>query len=409
MPVTSSLPGSLAALAMSTTRTLTTVSPLTQPNANAGPVPRTRGPSRTSTMATIGIGLSATVAAAGKSSPMAGRARRHVCRGALALCGLPGDRGRRAGHRPASWEKGGRPLPAAGCPGTARSPSCRRPASSPTVCGRRWRAELLIALAIRRGAEVVPDTEPDHETDPEARHGDDAVTPDAYGRNRGIPRQTSRSRRSHAASAGRAAPSSRSPTSSASPSRAPPSGSATSSSPPRRSRSLCAWLRRFFAIDEARLRVRMYLHEGLDLDAAHAFWSEITGIPVAGLRAPYPVPRYICYDSLEPTRPRVCLRAVQLFDDPPPDHGARAGAAKLWCHSGVAQLAERSTVNQDLSWVRAPPPELLRRLDHRRDAYPRKNPTSGSARSRPYPASARRAEDLAHEPAREAAACRLAA
>jgi hypothetical protein len=41
----------------------------------------------------------------------------------------------------------------------------------------------------------------------------------------------------------------------------------------------CAWLRRFFEIDEARLRVRLYLHEGLDLAAAVAYWSELTGIP----------------------------------------------------------------------------------------------------------------------------------
>lgn len=52
-------------------------------------------------------------------------------------------------------------------------------------------------------------------------------------------------------------------------------------------RFFCAWLRRFFAIDEGRLRVRVYLHEGLDLDAAHAFWSEVTGVPVAQFRAPY--------------------------------------------------------------------------------------------------------------------------
>ena len=32
----------------------------------------------------------------------------------------------------------------------------------------------------------------------------------------------------------------------------------------------CAWLRRFFTIDESRLRVRVYLHEGLDLDAAES-------------------------------------------------------------------------------------------------------------------------------------------
>jgi hypothetical protein len=30
----------------------------------------------------------------------------------------------------------------------------------------------------------------------------------------------------------------------------------------------CAWLRRFFDVDESRLRVSVYLHEGLDLDAA---------------------------------------------------------------------------------------------------------------------------------------------
>ena len=43
----------------------------------------------------------------------------------------------------------------------------------------------------------------------------------------------------------------------------------------------CAWLRRFFVIDESRLRVRVYLHEGLDLDAAQQFWSDVTGVPLA--------------------------------------------------------------------------------------------------------------------------------
>jgi len=41
----------------------------------------------------------------------------------------------------------------------------------------------------------------------------------------------------------------------------------------------CTWLRRYFAIDERRLRVRVYLHEGLDLDAAQAHWSRVTGVP----------------------------------------------------------------------------------------------------------------------------------
>jgi hypothetical protein len=52
-------------------------------------------------------------------------------------------------------------------------------------------------------------------------------------------------------------------------------------------RFFCAWLRRFFEIDEARLRVRVYLHEGLDLDAAQAYWSEVTAIPVAQFNKPY--------------------------------------------------------------------------------------------------------------------------
>jgi hypothetical protein len=49
----------------------------------------------------------------------------------------------------------------------------------------------------------------------------------------------------------------------------------------------CAWLRRFFDIDEARLRVRVYLHEGLDLDAAEEHWSRVTGVPRSQFRSPY--------------------------------------------------------------------------------------------------------------------------
>lgn len=48
-----------------------------------------------------------------------------------------------------------------------------------------------------------------------------------------------------------------------------------------------AWLRRFFEIDETRLRLRLYLHQGLDLDAANTFWSELTGIPLTQFGAPY--------------------------------------------------------------------------------------------------------------------------
>src|SRR5262249_767932 len=49
----------------------------------------------------------------------------------------------------------------------------------------------------------------------------------------------------------------------------------------------CAWLRRFFDVDERRLRARVYLHDGLDLHAAEHHWSEVTGIPRDQFRAPY--------------------------------------------------------------------------------------------------------------------------
>lgn len=49
----------------------------------------------------------------------------------------------------------------------------------------------------------------------------------------------------------------------------------------------CAWLRRFFAIDESRLRMRLYLHEGLDLEAATQYWSAVAGIPADQFHAPY--------------------------------------------------------------------------------------------------------------------------
>ncbi|HEY3673267.1 MAG TPA: hypothetical protein VGN51_20195 [Acidimicrobiia bacterium] len=52
-------------------------------------------------------------------------------------------------------------------------------------------------------------------------------------------------------------------------------------------RFFCAWLRHFFEVDEQRLRIRVYLHQGLDLGAAYDFWSEVTGVPLHQFRAPY--------------------------------------------------------------------------------------------------------------------------
>jgi hypothetical protein len=58
-------------------------------------------------------------------------------------------------------------------------------------------------------------------------------------------------------------------------------------SDPRMVAFFCAWLRHFFQVDESRLRVRLYLHQGLDLAAAIAFWSAVTGIPEAQFVKPY--------------------------------------------------------------------------------------------------------------------------
>ena len=58
-------------------------------------------------------------------------------------------------------------------------------------------------------------------------------------------------------------------------------------SDPRMILFFCSWLRRFFEIDESRLRVHLYLHQGLDLAASIAYWSALTGIPSAQFLKPY--------------------------------------------------------------------------------------------------------------------------
>lgn len=52
-------------------------------------------------------------------------------------------------------------------------------------------------------------------------------------------------------------------------------------------RFFCNWLRHLFDVDESRLRVRVYLHHGLDLEAAEAFWSGLTGVPRSQFREPH--------------------------------------------------------------------------------------------------------------------------
>jgi hypothetical protein len=48
---------------------------------------------------------------------------------------------------------------------------------------------------------------------------------------------------------------------------------------PRMMAFFVAWLRYFFSVDEHRLRVSLYLHDGLDLEAAVKFWSSVTAVP----------------------------------------------------------------------------------------------------------------------------------
>jgi hypothetical protein len=56
---------------------------------------------------------------------------------------------------------------------------------------------------------------------------------------------------------------------------------------PRMVSFFCSWLRHFFDVEEARLRVRLYLHEDLDVEAAERFWSAVTAVPGTQFQRPY--------------------------------------------------------------------------------------------------------------------------
>ena len=58
-------------------------------------------------------------------------------------------------------------------------------------------------------------------------------------------------------------------------------------SDPRMILVFVTWLRHFFDVDESRLRMRLYLHADLDLDAAIEFWSQLTAMPRSQFRKPY--------------------------------------------------------------------------------------------------------------------------
>jgi hypothetical protein len=109
----------------------------------------------------------------------------------------------------------------------------------------------------------------------------------------------------------------------------------------------CTWLRTVFCIDESRLRIAVYLHQGLDINKAEAFWSSLTGVPRQQFIKPYravadPTIRtnkhaygcaYVRYCCVEVHRSIMGLVRALLSST---------------AYSGVAQLAERSAVNRNV-------------------------------------------------------------
>ena len=121
-------------------------------------------------------------------------------------------------------------------------------------------------------------------------------------------------------------------------------GIAFANSDPRMIFTFWTGMRTYFEIDESRMRLRLYLHKGLDLEGANRFWSDLTAIPECQFGKPHraepdpsirrskhpmgcPSIRYSCS-----TTHRTVMGLVH---------------ALLSCESlpsGVAQLAERRPV-----------------------------------------------------------------
>jgi transcriptional regulator with XRE-family HTH domain len=119
-------------------------------------------------------------------------------------------------------------------------------------------------------------------------------------------------------------------------------------SDPAMVRFFCTWLRKFFEIDESRLRVNVYLHQGLDLEAAEAFWSNVTNVPRAQFRKPY---RAVPDASIRRTKHRYGCVYVRYSCSR--THRAVMGLVRALlsstCYSGVAQLAAQLAVNETVA------------------------------------------------------------
>ena len=109
----------------------------------------------------------------------------------------------------------------------------------------------------------------------------------------------------------------------------------------------CIWLRQFFEIDESKLRLRLYLHQGLDLDAATEFWTSVTAIPRSQMGKPY---RAVPDPSIRRSKHPFGCPSVHYY-------GTRVHRGVMGLvhalltsdlPSGVAQPAERLTVNQNV-------------------------------------------------------------
>ena len=64
-------------------------------------------------------------------------------------------------------------------------------------------------------------------------------------------------------------------------------------------RIFLAWLRGAFELDESKLRLKLYLHADLDVHAAIAYWSSMTGIPPEQFNKPY---RAVVDDTMRTNR-----------------------------------------------------------------------------------------------------------
>jgi transposase len=113
---------------------------------------------------------------------------------------------------------------------------------------------------------------------------------------------------------------------------------------PRALSLFTAWLRHFFPINESRLRVWLYLHEGLDLAAAQAYWSALLDIPLAQFGKPYrAVPDPTIRRAKHPMGcPRVAYASTSIHRSV---MGLVTALLASEARSGVAQSAAQGIVN----------------------------------------------------------------